>query len=292
MEEMGSARPVILAARAKINLSLDVRRRRPDGYHELDTVFQSLALHDTVILRRAASGVEISCDQLGLPLGPRNLAYRAAEAVQRAYGVDYGVRIDLKKRIPVAAGLGGGSADAAAVLRGLPALWGLPALPPDRLQALACDLGADVPFCLLGGTARGRGIGELLEPLPGLTGCDVLLVKPRARLSTARVYERLDLGRALHPEMDAVIEAIRRRDLLALGRLAGNVLEEPARAEVPEIEEIKAALRASGAQVVLMTGSGPTVFGLTAEPGWAVRAARAMAKPGWTVIVTKTPWTD
>ncbi|MCL6614831.1 MAG: 4-(cytidine 5'-diphospho)-2-C-methyl-D-erythritol kinase [Firmicutes bacterium] len=214
---MDSARPVILAARAKINLSLDVRRRRPDGYHELDTVFQSLALHDTVMLRRVASGVEIACDQAGLPLGPKNLAYRAAEAVRRAYGVDYGVRIDLKKRIPVAAGLGGGSADAAAVLRGLPALWGLPALPPDRLQALACDLGADVPFCLLGGTARGRGIGELLEPLPGLSGCDVLLVKPRAWLSTARVYERLDLGRAVHPEMDAVVEAIRRRDLLALG---------------------------------------------------------------------------
>ncbi|MGQ9778745.1 MAG: 4-(cytidine 5'-diphospho)-2-C-methyl-D-erythritol kinase [Bacillota bacterium] len=275
-----------MAAHAKINLSLDVRGRRPDGYHELDTIFQSLALHDTVILRPATTGIEIACSQNEIPLGPQNLAYRAAAAMREVYGVDHGVRIVIEKRIPVGAGLGGGSADAAAVLRALPALWGLPALPPDRLHALARKLGADVPFCLLGGAARGRGIGDLLEPLPGLAGCEVLLVKPAACLSTAEVYARLDPTRIVHPEMDAIVEAVRRRDLAALGRLAGNVLEGPAQAMLPEIEEIKTALRAAGAPVVLMTGSGPTVFALAAEAGWAARLARSLARPGWSAIAT------
>ncbi|NLG83626.1 MAG: 4-(cytidine 5'-diphospho)-2-C-methyl-D-erythritol kinase [Firmicutes bacterium] len=277
-----------VAAPAKINLSLDVRGRRPDGYHELDTVFQSLALHDTVILRPARTGIEVVCDSREIPCGPQNLAYRAAAVGQKIYGVDHGVHIILQKRIPVGAGMGGGSADAAAVLQALPTLWGLPALPEERLHALARELGADVPFCLLGGTARGRGIGDLLEPLPPLTGLEVLLVKPAVCLSTAEVYARLDPARIVHPEMGAIVEAICRRDLLTLGRLAGNVLEAPAREMAPEIEEIKAALRAAGAAVALMTGSGPTVFGLAEEPGWALRVAEGLHKPGWTVIATKT----
>ncbi len=285
---MKSEQPRVLPARAKINLCLDIRGRRPDGYHELDTVFQRLALHDTVVLYPAETGITVNSDRPDLPAGPKNIAYRAAELLEREYGVRRGVRIRLRKRIPIAAGLGGGSADAAAVLRGLPSIWGLPLLPPDRLLALAGQLGADVPFCLLGVTARAGGIGDLLTPLPAFAGYEVLLVKPAARLATARVYAQFELDKALHPQVGSVVEAIGRGDLESLGQSTGNVLEPPAISCVPEIALIERELRSTGAPVVLMTGSGPTVFALHREKGWAERAARAMARPGWTVIATRT----
>jgi len=284
---MDSLRPKILTAHAKINLCLDVRWCRPDGYHELDTVFQRLALHDTLVLY-PADKISVASDHVRLPKGPENIAFRAAELLRQEYGVGHGVHIRLRKRIPVAAGLGGGSADAAAVLRELPSFWHLPVLPPGRLLALACALGADVPFCLAGVTARARGIGDLLEPLPSFAGYDVLLVKPSARLSTARVYARFDLERAVHPRVDQVVLVMSRHDLGALGQLTGNALEEPAMAAVPEVAAIKDVLRAAGAPVVLMSGSGPTVFGLCAEKGWARRTAPSVSRPGWTIIATRT----
>lgn len=285
---MKSEQPRVLSARAKINLCLDIRGRRPDGYHELDTVFQRLALHDTVVLYPADTGITVNSDRPDLPAGPKNIAYRAAELLGREYGVRYGVRIRLRKRIPIAAGLGGGSADAAAVLRGLPSIWGLPPLPPDRLLTLASQLGADVPFCLLGITARAGGIGDLLVPLPAFTGYEVLLVKPDPRLVTARVFAQFELDEALHPQVEGVAEAIRRGDLEGLGQSTGNVLEPPAISCVPEIALIKQELKATGAPVVLMTGSGPTVFALHREKGWAERTARAVTRPGWTVLATRT----
>lgn len=275
-------------AQAKINLCLDVIRRRPDGYHDLDTIFQRLALHDRIVLRAKPEGIVIHCEGAALPRGPRNIVYRAVEALRREYGVAYGAEICLHKRIPVAAGLGGGSADAAAILRWLPVLWHQPPLPRERLLSLARSLGADVPFCLDGVTARAGGIGDELVPLPEPPGWDVLLVKPAARLSTATIYAGLDLAGAEHPRVDLAAEAVRRGDLELLDRAAGNALERAAMAVVPEIAEIKAALRASGAPVALMTGSGPTVFALSAERGWAERTAAALARPGWTIIPTRT----
>ena len=202
--------------------------------------------------------------------------------------MEAGVKILVRKRIPIAAGLGGGSADAAAVIRALPSFWRLPALSPERELALARLVGADVPFCLHGATARAGGIGDLIEPLPEFFGYDVLLVKPSARLSTARVYGQLELAQAEHPNIPAVVAAIRQHDLVALGQLVGNVLERPALELVPEIAEVKQALRSVGAPVVLMSGSGPTVFALSGEKGWANRVKPLLARPGWTLIATKT----
>ena len=280
--------PLILEAHAKINLSLNVLYRRPDGYHQLDSVFQRLSLHDTLTLASAADGITLTSTNPELPLGPANLIYGAAALIQKEYGVDYGVSISLIKRIPVAAGLGGGSADAAAILRGLPGFWRLPALPADRIPALARALGADVLFCLFGVTARARGIGDLLEALPEFTGYDVLLIKPHARLSTASVYERLSVGDAPHPNVDRVIEAMRRKDLLTMGGVIGNTLEQAAFLMLPEIAEIKRLLQETGAPVVLMSGSGPTVFGLSGEPGWAAKTAPLMNRRGWWVITART----
>lgn len=275
-------------AHAKINLCLDVKSRRSDGYHELDTIFQRLDLHDTITLRRIGSGIRLSCAGEHLPVGPKNLVYRAALAIRAAYGVDYGVEIHLRKNIPVAAGLGGGSADAAAVLRELPALWRLPALPRERLGAIARALGADVPFFLGGVTARGRGIGDELEELPPFLGYEVLLVKPRARLSTAQVYADLRLAGIVHPDVDLVVKAMKEQDLPALGLCAGNVLQETARAIVPEIDRIGETLRGLGAPVVLMSGSGPTVFALHNAAGWAAQAADSLTGTDWTIIPTRT----
>ncbi|MGE5550393.1 MAG: 4-(cytidine 5'-diphospho)-2-C-methyl-D-erythritol kinase [Bacteroidota bacterium] len=285
---MNTERPKIIAAHAKINLSLDVRGRRPDGYHELDTIFQRLALHDSLLLYPAARGISVVCGRAALPTGPKNTVYRAAELIAQEYGVKTGVKILLKKRIPIAAGLGGGSADAAAVIRALPSFWHLPALSAERELALARMVGADVPFCLHGVTARAGGIGDLLDPLPDFSGYEVLLVKPAARLSTARVYAQLALDRVAHPDIPAVVAAIRQQSLTALGRVVGNALEQPALELVPEIAGIKQALLAAGAPVVLMTGSGPTVFAVSDEDGWAYRAGRMLARPGWTIIATKT----
>lgn len=286
---MNPKRPAIVAAHAKINLSLDILGRRPDGYHELDTVFQRLALHDTIVLWPWADGTLVECDRRDLPAGPANLAYRAAEILRREYGRAPGVRLRIRKRIPVAAGLGGGSADAAAVLRALPEFWRLPAPDDARLHALARELGADVPFCLAGVTARARGVGDVLERLPGFTGVDVLLVKPAERLLTERVYREYDLGAdTRRVPMDEVVRAVAQKDLRALGRSAGNALEEAAARLVPAVGEIGRCLREAGAAVVLMSGSGPTVFGLHEEEGWARRAAERLSRPGWTVIATKT----
>lgn len=279
---------LVLAAHAKINLCLDVLYRRADGYHELDTIFQRIALHDTVTLRPRARGISVTADRREVPRGPKNTAYLAAESVVKEYGIDRGVQVDIVKRIPIGAGLGGGSADAAAILRGLPAYWRLPPLPPERELAMARAIGADVPFCLEGLTARAGGIGDLLAPLPPWGGLEVLLVKPSVRLSTARVYGHLDLARAAHPAVEDAAAAVKVKDLAALGRSAGNVLEEPAMAMAPEISGIKLALAEAGAPFVLMSGSGSTVFALSMERGWAASAAPRIARPGWTVIATQT----
>jgi 4-diphosphocytidyl-2C-methyl-D-erythritol kinase len=173
-------------------------------------------------------------------------------------------------------------------LRELPSFWHLPVLSAERMAALARQLGADVPFCLYGVTARAGGVGDALETLPPFIGYEVLLVNPSVPLSTARVFKNLQLGTMEHPPVDAVARAILQRDPRALGRLTGNVLEAPAMAALPVIAEIKEVLRGTGAPVVLMSGSGPTVFALHDKKGWAKRMARSIARPEWTIIATKT----
>ena len=252
------------AAYAKINIGLDVLRRRPDGYHELRMVMQTVGLHDDVILtREEMPGIRLSCDRPGLPADRRNLAYRAAEVMQERFGLG-GVSIVLRKRIPAEAGLAGGSADAAAVLRGMAKLYGLD-VKPETLRELGLPLGADIPYCVCGGTAVAAGIGEKLTFLPDPAPCTVVIMKPDFDLSTGAVYGALHIEQrnaADHPDMDAVIAAGQAGDLIRMAEHMGNILELPALEIHPEIAAIKAAFLRAGASGASMTGSGSAVFGI------------------------------
>lgn len=261
-----------IKAYAKINLALNITGVRADGYHELETVMQSLALHDVLELD-PASCIEIAVEGAELPPGPGNLAYRAADLLRRETGCCEGVRIRLTKKIPIAAGLAGGSADAAAVLRGLNQVWKL-GLTREELLKLAANIGSDVPFCLSGGTALARGRGELIEPLPELPTFGVLLVKPPFGVSTADVYRRYDqaVGHT-EPSCCKMAEAIRRGDAGQIVSLLGNDLEAVTIAMHPLIGNIKKDMLAAGALGVLMSGSGPTVFGIFPDRNTAAKTA-------------------
>ncbi len=270
-------------APAKINLSLDVVGRRDDGYHLLSTVMQSLDLSDTLWLASCpdAGSLVLTCDSAEIPTDRRNTAYRAAERfMQTAFSPEEfrpGLQLHIQKRIPAAAGLAGGSADAAGVLYGLSRLF--PGrLTRERLFDLAADIGADVPFCLQGGTVLCEGIGERLTLLPAWTGLSVLLCKPQPGLSTAAVFSQLKpdrLGR--RPDQDRVLNAVGKQDLGLLAEAAANVLETVSMAIMPELTVIRSLLTAAGAQVVLMSGSGPTVFGLFSRPETCEQAAWQLA---------------
>jgi len=285
-------------ARAKINLTLEILGRRPDGYHEIETVLQTLALHDRLVFSPAKDGVFLTCDHPEVPAGEDNLAHRAARLLMEETGKKAGAKIYLEKRIPVAAGLAGGSADAAAALKGLNSLWGT-GLTPGELMALGARLGADVPFCLAGGTALARGKGEALETLPPLRGLGVVLVKPAFGVSTAqayRLYDQQSGGAGARPappderpDRQAMLAAVAKKDAGQIGRLLNNVFEPVIAGVYPEIAQIKKALLEAGALGACLSGSGPTVFGLWADEAQARQAAgRLPGRPGWTVLVTAT----
>lgn len=256
-----------ITAPAKINLTLDISGRRSDGYHLIRTVMQSVDLCDTVTLRlQAHGGIEIQCSSPAVPDDQRNIAYQAAQAFFAAAGCEgQGVSIKIKKKIPVAAGLAGGSADAAAVLLGLNALLDQP-IPHDRLLDIAEQLGADVPFCLTGGTMLAEGIGSLLSPLPDMPDCFIVLAKPEHGVSTRDAYRLFDsLETVRHPDVDDVAEAICEGDLAHVSKLLANVFEETNHS--PEIGRIKETMRRYGCVGCCMSGSGPSVFGLFADKG-------------------------
>ena len=279
-------------APAKINLSLDVTGKREDGYHLLSTVMQSVALYDrvTVSLSPRLSGIRLMCGRAPIPADSRNTAWRAAAFFCEASGLADGVQIEIEKRIPTAAGLAGGSSDAAAVL------FALDRLRPGRVSRdllfeLAARIGADVPFCLTGGTILCEGIGEILTPLVPWPDIPVLLVKPAFGMSTPWVFSRFRLdspGR--RPDQPAVLAALSGRDLGALARCTGNVLESVSLAARPELAVIKNQLLASGAAVALMSGSGPTVFGLfTGEAAClAARGLLTSSLPAGTIVIATT----
>lgn len=280
---------LILSARAKINLSLDILGLLPGGYHRLETVMQSLTLHDRLEFTAAEDGIMVSCDSPEVPAGAGNLVYRAAVLMQQAGGTGLGVRINLHKEIPVAAGLAGGSADAAAALLGLNRLWDLN-LPLSKLMELGARLGSDVPFCLEGGTVLARGRGEQLATLPALPSMGVVLVKPPLAVSTADVYRGYDrspsVGERYTP---ALVQAINRGDFPGICFAMGNALEGITNCMHPIISVLKESLRAAGATGVLMSGSGPTVFGLAQDSGTARRIAGRLRVPAGTrIIVTET----
>lgn len=255
-------------AYAKINLSLDILGTRPDGYHEVQMLMQSLALHDTVtFFVTEQPGLALTCSDSTLPVDRHNLAYRAASLFCDTFRISCGITLRLEKKIPIAAGLAGGSSDAAAVLRGLNELFGFPA-SKDVLTRLGLQLGADVPYCLMLGTALSEGIGEKLTALPAAPSCYCLLVKPEAGASTKQIYADYDAfaaTTAVHPDTPGLLSSLSTGDYNGIVSRLCNVLEPVTLRLVPEIALIKKQLLALGADGVLMSGSGPTVFALFSD---------------------------
>jgi 4-diphosphocytidyl-2-C-methyl-D-erythritol kinase len=261
-----------LIARAKINLYLEILGSRPDGYSEVAMVLQSIHLADRLQLKSRPHGIHLTCDHPEVPADARNLAYQAAELLQKECHSAAGVEIHIEKHIPVAAGLAGGSADAAAVLVGLNQLWGL-GLTVGELQSLAARLGSDIPFCIQGGTQLATGRGEVLEPLADWEGIPVLLAKPKhLGVSTAWAYQAFRsrqgslggdaLPKPTLPTLPQALAALSRQDPPALARSLRNDLEQVVLPEYAIVGELRQALLSAGALGSLMSGSGPTVFGI------------------------------
>lgn len=252
-----------IKAPAKINLSLDVLYKRPDGYHEVKMVMTTIDLADRIelVALPEEDAIRIVSQNRFVPDDCRNLAYQAAKLLKETFSIRQGVAISITKHIPVAAGLAGGSSDAAATLRGLNKLWQL-GLTLDELAELGAKIGSDVAFCVYGGTALATGRGEIITPIASPPPCWVVLAKPPIGVSTAEVYRNLELERVSHPDVDAMVRAIERQDYAAICRLVGNVLEEVTLKKYPEVAHIKEQMKRFGADAVLMSGSGPTVFGL------------------------------
>lgn len=269
----------IQRAYAKINIGLDVLRRRADGYHEVKMIMQTVDIYDELVLeRRKEPGIELRMDNSELPSGGDNLICRAADLLFREKEITGGVNISLTKRIPIAAGMAGGSADAAAALRGVNELFDL-GYSLKELQALGVGLGADIPYCLAGGTMLSEGIGEILTPLPAPPAAHLVIAKPDINVSTAFVYGNLHADRlAWHPDIDGMIAALQKGDLDGITGRLGNVLETVTVKAHPVIEQIKELLRKQGAENALMSGSGPTVFGIFKEKETAARAAEAVER--------------
>ena len=264
-----------LKAYAKINLGLDVVRKREDGYHEVRMIMQTVNLYDRIEMDRTEDGVIRTETNLPfVPDGEGNLAWRAAKLLLDEKGIKDGVTIKIRKYIPVAAGMAGGSTDAAAVLFGVNKMFGL-GLSIKELMERGVKLGADIPYCLMRGTALSEGIGEELTPLPQIPQCQVLIAKPGISVSTKVVYESLDameLKQEDHPDIDGMIEAINRQNIHEIAGKFGNVLELVTAGKYPVIGEIEQVMKEEGAVNAMMSGSGPTVFGLFTNPQAAQNA--------------------
>ncbi|WP_163539373.1 4-(cytidine 5'-diphospho)-2-C-methyl-D-erythritol kinase [Gracilibacillus sp. YIM 98692] len=262
---------ILEKAPAKINLSLDVLYKRPDQYHEVEMVMTTVDLSDRVeMFWLEEQTIVIESENRFVPNDERNLAYRAAKLLQETYKVKAGVKIKIDKQIPVAAGLAGGSSDAAAVLRGLNQLWNLK-LSVERLAELGSEIGSDVSFCVYNSTALAKGRGEKITELPPPPKCWVILAKPSQGVSTQSVYKSLKLDEMEHPNTKAMIDAIYRSDYEDMCARLQNVLESVTLPKNPEVQQIKQQMVDSGADAVLMSGSGPTVFGLVKHESRAMR---------------------
>ncbi len=269
-----------LRARAKINLTLDVTGKREDGYHTLEMLMQSVTLYDGVLLRRKKEGgIIVSSNRKWLPTDRRNLAWRAAELMLAEGNIQEGVEIVLDKRIPVAAGLAGGSADAAAVLVGMDRLFGLH-FGREKLEEIGLRLGTDIPYCIRRGTVLATGVGEVLEDIsPQCPRCFVVLAKPNVSVSTKTVYQNLDLQKLpYHPDTEAMLSAIATQDVEQIGKLLCNVLETVTIPMHPVIAQVKERFLEMGAAGTLMSGSGPTVFALFTKEEAAKSAAKKIQK--------------
>lgn len=259
-------------AYAKINLGLDVIKRRPDGYHEVRMIMQNIGLCDVLSFEKETkAGIRISVGSATLPENEDNLIYKAAKLLMDEFEIKDGISIELKKNIPIAAGLAGGSTDAAATLKAVNELWDL-GLDTQELRKRGVKIGADVPYCIMQGTALSEGIGEILTPLPPCPKCFVLIAKPPVGVSTKYVYQHLNIESLTHPDIDGIISGIKEKNIKTVAGCLGNVLESVTIPEHPSIKEIKDIMRNNGALGALMSGSGPTVFGLFDTKEYAQKA--------------------
>lgn len=284
-----SRRPGWLTVRApaKVNLGLEVLGRRADGYHELRSLLCAVDLADQVTLEATAEGIVVECDAFGVPAGPDNLAWRAAELFRREVPGDGGVRIRIRKAIPVAAGLGGGSADAAAVLVGLGPLWGV-RLSRARLHGLAVLLGMDVPFFLGAGPAVASGRGDRLRRLSSSRTVPLVVVNPGVPLATREVYGRLQASDFSSGARVRALVAAWPAGAAAMARRVVNGLERPASTLWPGLADVKAALLDAGCLAAVMSGSGATVVGLAASHAAASRIRRTLVGRAWRTWATRT----
>lgn len=278
---MGKANRLIMIeqtsqkAYAKINIGLDVLRRRNDGYHEVRMIMQTVDICDDLLFEKTKQpGIVLKTENEELPVDGDNLICKAAALLFQAKGITEGVKITLTKRIPIAAGMAGGSSDAAAAMRGLNELFQM-GYSTRELQELGVRLGADIPYCIVGGTMLSEGIGEILTSLPAPPDCFLVVAKPDINVSTGFVYGNLHVDMLTeHPDIDGMIDALNTGSLKGITDRLGNVLETVTIKEYPIIEELKALLRSRGAENALMSGSGPTVFGIFTNRNTAEAAAK------------------
>ena len=272
-------RELKLKARAKINLGLDVVRKREDGYHEVRMIMQMINLYDKITLRKKTEpGITVTANLSYLPVNEDNLVYRAAKLLMDEFQVDGGLEIELQKYIPVAAGMAGGSTDAAAVMVGVNRIFQL-GLNKKQLMERGVKIGADVPFCIMRGTALAEGIGEELTPLPAMPHCSLVIAKPKIHVSTKFVYGNLKVRELTeHPDIDGQVQALRENDLEQLVARMGNVLETVTIPAYPVIDEIKHTMMKYGAMGAMMSGSGPTVVGIFEKEDKAQEVCRLLKK--------------
>ncbi len=272
---------ISVKALAKINLGLDVVRRREDGYHEVRMIMQTIHLFDRLEISKNTSGqITMETNLAFLPTNENNLVYKAAKLLTDEFGIKDGVHVWLHKHIPVAAGMAGGSTDAAAVLYGMNRIFDL-GLSKEELMERGVKIGADVPYCVMRGTALAEGIGEKLTKLPPMVKCPVLIAKPQINVSTKFVYENLKLDADTeHPDIDRLVADIREKNLTKIAADMGNVLETVTIPAYPVIADIKENMLQNGAVNAMMSGSGPTVFGLFEKEADAVQAYEAMKRSG------------
>ncbi|QHS23882.1 4-(cytidine 5'-diphospho)-2-C-methyl-D-erythritol kinase [Virgibacillus sp. MSP4-1] len=267
---------IVEKAPAKINLTLDVLHKRDDGYHEVEMIMTTVDLYDQVqMMEIEADTIQVQSEKRFVPDDHRNLAYQAAEKIKQKFNITKGVNISIYKQIPVAAGLAGGSSDAAAVLRGLNQLWNLN-LTQQELAEIGTEIGSDVAFCVYGGTALAKGRGEQIEPLPAPPKCWVILAKPAIGISTGTIYGNLTESHMNQVQTDSMIEAITEHNYQMVCQELANVLEIVTMEHYPEVRRMKYQMLKSGADNVLMSGSGPTIFGLTRKESRAERVYNSL----------------
>lgn len=268
-----------LKALGKINLGLDILGRRDNGYHDVRMVMQTVYLYDRVFLEKTREDrIQIETNISYLPVNENNIAYKAADLLKKEFHMEGGIRIRLEKHIPVAAGMAGGSSDAAAVLFGMNRLFGL-GLSEEELKERGVKLGADVPYCIMRGTVLAEGIGEILTPLPPMPKCYILIAKPPLSASTKTVYEKIDRqGIESHPDIDGILSGLSGGDIHKVAASMGNVLEQVMLKEYPVLQTIKDVMIKAGALNAMMSGSGPTVFGVFDSRSRAKAAAARLKR--------------